>query len=60
MLCLFQVYGKMIQLCIYIYMHMLFHILFHYSLLQDIDSSSLTLLFICFIYSSVYLLIPNS
>ena len=60
MLCLFQVYRKVIQLCIYIYIHILFHILFCYGLLQDIESSSLTLLFICFIYRSVYLLIPNS
>ena len=41
-----------------------FHILFHYDLLQDIEYSSVlysrTLLFIYFIYSNLYLLIPNS
>ena len=39
-------YSKVIQ--IYIYMHVLFQILFHYKLLQGI------------LYSSVYMLIPNS
>ena len=42
-----------------------FQIFFHYRLLQDIEYSSTcynsrSLLFICFIYSSVFLLIPNS
>ena len=39
MLCVFQVYSKVIQLYIYIYIY--FQILFHYRLLQDIEYSSL-------------------
>ena len=43
---------------------MLFHVLSHYSLLQDIEYISLLynrfLLCIYFTYSSVYLLFPNS
>ena len=39
MLSWFQVYSKMIQLYIYIYIR--FQILFHYRFLQDIDFSSL-------------------
>ena len=44
---MFQVYSKVIQLCICIYTHtyiyilFLFQILFHYRLLQDIEYSSL-------------------
>ena len=54
-------YSKVNQLC----MCSLFHILFHYCLLQDIEYSSLCYTvgpycFICFIYSRLYLLIPNS
>ena len=52
----------MIQL--YMHMHILFYILFHCGLLQDIEYSSLchtgTLLFICFIGSSLDLLNPDS
>ena len=54
-------YSKLIQIYIYIYIYIYipFHILFHYGLLQDIEYSSLcysrTLLFIDFIYSSLYL-----
>ena len=36
---MFQVQSKVIQL--YIYMHIIFEIIFHYRLLQDIDYSSL-------------------
>ena len=39
MLCQFQVYSKVIQL--YIYIYIIFQILFHYRLLQDIKYSSL-------------------
>ena len=57
------VYSKVIQL--YIYIYILFQIPFYYRLLQDIEYSSLCytvgpLLFIYFMYSSMYLLIPNS
>ena len=60
---MFQVYSKVIQL--YIYIYIIFQILFHYRLLQDSEYSSLcyysrSLLFICFLYGSGYLLIPNS
>ena len=43
MLSLFLVYNKVIQICIYIHIHIytLFHILYHYGLLQDIGYSSL-------------------
>ena len=43
-------------------MHTPFHILFQYGLLQDTESSSLcyTLLLVCFIGSSLCLLMPNS
>ena len=43
MLCSFQVYSKVIQLCINIfnYIHILFQILFPYRLLQGIEYSSL-------------------
>ena len=48
----------------YICVYILFQIIFHYSLLQNIECTSLCcrvyLLVICFIYSSVYMLIPNS
>ena len=44
----FQVYSKVIQIHIYAYIHMYIYIFFFRSLL-----------FIYFIYSSVYLLIPN-
>ena len=49
----FLVYSKVIQLYIYI-----FHILFHYGLLQDIEYSSLCYiynrtLFIYFVYNSL-------
>ena len=56
----FLVYSEMIQL--YIHMHNLFNIIFHYSLSQDIEYRSLcrVLLLISFIYRSLYLLIPNS
>ena len=40
----FQIYSKVIQLCVYIYMtlflYIYFYILFHESLLQDIEYSS--------------------
>ena len=39
MLYLFLVYSKVTQL--YLYIHIIFHILFHYGLLQDIESSFL-------------------
>ena len=39
MLCSLQVYNKVIQL--YIYVYILFRTLFHYRLLQDIEYSSL-------------------
>ena len=59
MLCQFLLYSKVIQLHTYIYI--LFHILFHYRLLQGIEYSSLCYrvgpcLSIFYIYSSVYLL----
>ena len=49
----------------YVCIHILFHILFHYGLSQDIEYSSLvlysrTLLFINLIYNTLHLLIPNS
>ena len=58
----------MFYICIYLesekgYMYTTFQILFHYRLLQDTEYRFLcyrSSLFICFIYSSVYLLIPNS
>ena len=34
----FQVYSKVIQLCIHICLFILFQILFHYRLFHDIDS----------------------
>ena len=51
--------SKVIQL------HVFFHTIFHYRLSQDIEYNFLclcskSLLFIYFMYSSVYLLIPNS
>ena len=53
-----------IYICIHIYTHILFQILFSYRLLQNIEYSSLcysmSLLFIYFIYSSVYMLISTS
>ena len=60
-LCSFLLCSKVVQLCTYI----VFHILFHYGLLQDIGYSFLaiqaTLLFIHSVYSSLHLLIqtPN-
>ena len=44
------------------YTHILFQIIFHYRLLQDIEYISLchTVGLCSFIYSSVYMLIPNS
>ena len=39
MLCVFRVYGPVIQL--YIHIYILFHILFHYRLLQGSEYSSL-------------------
>ena len=39
-----QIYSKVIQFCIHIHVYILFQILFHYRLLQDIKYSSL-----CFI-----------
>ena len=57
----FQVYSEVIQLNIYIYI--LFQMLFHYRLSQDIEYCSVLysmfLLFICYLYSDVYLLTPN-
>ena len=58
---MFQVYNKVIHF-IYVYS---FSGSFHYRLLQDIEYSfpvlySRLLLFIYFIYKSVYLLTPNS
>ena len=57
----------MIQLCVYIYMYVYiynFQVLFHYSLLQNIEYSSLCYTvgpcWLSVYYSSVYLLIPNS
>ena len=47
----------MIQLYIYTHIHILFQILFNYRLYVLYSRS---LLFICFIYSSMYLIIPNS
>ena len=49
----------------YIHIYILFHILFHYGLSQDIEYSSLvlysrTLLYINLIYNTLHLLIPNS
>ena len=47
----------------YIVIYSLFQILFLCRLLQDVDYPLLysgSLLIICFIYSGVYLLIPNS
>ena len=47
----------------YIYMGILFHILFHYRLLQDTDYSSLLYTVgpsAHFVYGSVYLLIPKA
>ena len=47
----------------YIYMGILFHILFHYRLLQDTDDSSLFYTVgpsAHFVYGSVYLLIPKA
>ena len=38
-LTIFQAHSKVIQLCIYTYI--IFHVIFHYRLLQDIDYSSL-------------------
>ena len=46
----------------HIHISILFCILFPYRLLQNIEYSSLysrSLLIICFIYSNVYMLIPN-
>ena len=49
---------------IYAYIYTLFHILFHYGILQDIEYRSLCYTigpcFICFTYSGLYLLVPNS
>ena len=54
-LCLFQVYSKVIQL----YMYMCAHI--YIRLLQNVPVlHSRSLLIIYFIFSSVYMLIPNS
>ena len=48
----------------YTYIHTFFHILFHYSLSQGVDSTSLccrrTLLFIQSVHNGLHLLIPNS
>ena len=47
---------------IHIHTSIFFHILFPYRLLQNIEYSSLysrSLLITCFIYSKVYMLIPN-
>ena len=54
--------DSVIHKYIFICIHVLFHILFHYGLLQDIEYVlySRTSLFIYFIYSNLYLLIPNS
>ena len=68
MLCSFQVYSKVIHIYIhilYVYIHLykyiLFQILFHYMLLQDIDPVLYSRsLFINFVHSTVYTLIPNS
>ena len=49
-----------IYVCIHIYIHTIFHVLFHYDLYKILNIVSMTLLFICFIYSNLYLLIPNS
>ena len=62
-----DVYSKMTQ--IYAHIRILFHILFHYGLLSDIEYSSLcytvgpcclSVFIVYLFYSSVYLLIPNS
>ena len=50
-------------ICIYIYIYILFQVLFLYRLLQNIEFPMLYgrfLLVICYIYSSVYMLIPTS
>ena len=68
MLCHFQVYSKVIQFYIYmIYVyniHILFQIIFHYIItrywIQLLVLDSRSLLFICFIYSSVFMLTPSS
>ena len=45
-------YGTVIQLYIYTYTYVLFHIFFHYRVLQDIEYSSLcyTVGFCCLFY----------
>ena len=64
MLCYFQVYRKVIQL--YIYINIIFHILFHYRLLQYFEYNSLCCtvdpcyLFILYKVIYIYMLIPNS
>ena len=59
-MCYFQVSSKVIRLYVYI----LFQILFHYRLLQDIDYSSpcrtVDPFLISFIYNTAYLLILDS
>ena len=60
---MFQVYSKVTQLCTYVHVSILFQILFHYRILQDTECSSLCYTvgpcLPVFLYSSVYLLIPN-
>ena len=62
MLCWFQVYSKVIQLHIYIYLFFFrfFPIISYYKILEFPVLYSRSLLFISFIHSRVYLLIPNS
>ena len=59
MLCYFQVYSKVIQLYIHIYFFRFFSLIGYYKILSIVPCA-ISLLFIYFIYSSVYLLVPHS
>lgn len=59
---MYMIYHNYICDSVY-YIYVLFHILFYYKLLQANEFPVLyskSLLVVCFVYGSVYLLIPNS